>query len=73
MQLPVNLKPYIMLAAIHIYTVNTIPSGGLQVLALSHRMFDYYTVYYSFAQIQLEAEKYHQHSPCKMVSVESRD
>lgn len=43
-----------------------IPSSVLQVLVLPHRVFDYYTVYYIVVQIQLEAQMYDQHSPCKM-------
>ena len=40
-----------------------IPSDVLQALVLTHRMFDLHTVYYIVAQVQLEAEMYHQHSP----------
>ena len=45
-----------------------VPSNVLQALVLTHRVFDFHTVYYTVAQIQLEAEMYHQHSPCKMVA-----
>ena len=44
----------------------TLPSSVLQVLVPTHRVFDYYTVYYIVAQVQLEAQKYRQHSPCKV-------
>lgn len=46
----------------------SLPSDVLPVLALTHRVFDYDTVYYIVAQVQLEAQKHHQHSPCKMAT-----
>ena len=47
----------------------TIPSSVLQVLVPAHTVFEHYTVYYIFAQLQLEAQNYCWHSPCKMFMI----